>query len=63
MAAVLTIDHNEARVEERAVWNVFQLSRQKMKIVRFRGNSRGSSDKWSDGGSILKVGTENFLIQ
>lgn len=34
-----------------------------MKIVRFRGNSRGSSDKWSDSGSILKVGTENFLIQ
>lgn len=62
MTAVLSVEHKEVRVEERPVWRLFQLSRQKIMMVRIRGNSTEGSGKWPDCGCILKVGPKNILI-
>lgn len=60
MAAVLRVDHKAARVEEEtSLGRDFQLSRQKVIVVRIKGNSSGSNEKWPDLGSILK----NFLMR
>lgn len=62
LTAVLSVEHKEVRVEERPVWRLFQLSRQKIMMVRIRGNSTEGSGKWPDCGCILKVGPKNILI-
>lgn len=54
-AAVLNVEHKEARAEERQVWRLFQLSRHQIMMVRIRGSSREGNERWPDCGSALKV--------
>lgn len=47
---------------KRGQFEDFQLFRQKIMMVRIRGNSSRNKEKWRDRESVLKVGPKHFLM-